>query len=94
MQAPQASILRTQASRSQRFRKGPERHALRQGRHRDPYVFLMPAAFLPNRDLTPGGCTLQPNQFLETDMPDLFFLVAGVGTLAVLALYARALSRL
>lgn len=54
----------------------------------------MRAGCLRNRDLTPNRRNLQPNPFLETDMSDLLFLAAGVGTLAVLALYARALARL
>lgn len=35
-----------------------------------------------------------PDELLEMHMLDVFFLAVGVGTLAVLGLYARALARL
>lgn len=59
------------------------------------YVFLMCRRHLWNRELTGDrGRVRRRNSFGDVFMPDILFLAAGLGILAGLALYARALDRL
>ena len=61
---------------------------------RDPYDFLTLPDFLRNRFLTCAALVLRPEQSQEASMYDVVFLALGLGVLAAMGLYVRALGRL
>lgn len=59
-----------------------------------PYEILMSHALLRNRSLMGGARYSSGIMLSEKDMADLTFIALGVGVLAALGLYARAIGRL
>lgn len=59
-----------------------------------PYEFFMRSCIIPNRDLTLIAPFFRNEPHPETIMSDILYLALGLGTFAVLALYARGLGRI
>ncbi|MDR7034730.1 hypothetical protein [Mesorhizobium sp. BE184] len=63
--------------------------------HHILYGFLISPHGFRNRDLTPSEPIFRSSiRFGDQSMSDLIYLAIGIGTLGLLALYARALSRI